>query len=599
MVGRAQKQLSKDEAKKRPADKYFFQVGNNYVIPGTSIKGMLRNVMEMMSQSQLNPVSDKVIFWRNITGGSSNDRGRGRNTGRNQPESENTKLYKSHFGSKALGGYLKKNGSEYSLFTSGKEIVHADSKPKVKQGEDGLYWTCAIPHPGVTDRNGRSVSFHHGYKFDPVDQCRHELEVDARTARYFIGQMSDAAKKMWRDEEKKLSRGGARVFYTVQGGNPDLIEYLGTARYFRIPYQHTPRDLTLEQGRIKGSFVEDNDFVLNLFGLVGKNKSKEDVTRRGRIAVGQCVLKGKPWKNPGGDEGFNAILNGPKPSCVQHYLRQQVAGDVTWNGKNDLDVLNNYDYDKQKYQEYARSGRSSGLTREEYSRGRLRGFKYYWHRDHMECWNELNDKYEEERKKAGQLDRRGNKQESNFSTWSCLHPLEEGAAGSFEIRVDRLSKAELGAVLEALLLGELPGGAHYHRMGMGRPLGLGAVEIKISDVRVNRGRQLYGSLIGRGTSSLSMSDEEMKDCRLQFYKEVLKTAGFKEDDLNSLDFEQARQKFLRTEWMRALSAMSNFDRKPDYEATVYMGIKFDKKYPDRPLFKDRPILPDAVQVVNG
>jgi hypothetical protein len=61
-----------------------------------------------------------------------------------------------------------------------------------------------------------------------------------------------------------------------------------------------------------------------------------------------------------------------------------------------------------------------------------------------------------------------------------VRPWEKGAAWKFEVRFDNLNDLELGMLLYALS----PANEFRHKIGMGKPLGLGSIHVKVERVRV-------------------------------------------------------------------------------------------------------------------
>ncbi len=86
---------SRKKEKGEPSVKEFFSVDGKLLIPATSIKGMIRNYIEILSCSLLSPVTDEKIFYRSFV----------------------NKIYKEKFGinQKIKGGFLKKSGPNDEL----------------------------------------------------------------------------------------------------------------------------------------------------------------------------------------------------------------------------------------------------------------------------------------------------------------------------------------------------------------------------------------------------------------------------------------------------------------------------------------------------
>jgi CRISPR-associated protein (TIGR03986 family) len=130
------------------------------------------------------------------------------------------------------------------------------------------------------------------------------------------------------------------------------------------------------------------------------------------------------------------ILSGPKPTTFQHYLVQ--------------DRSLNHDPDKKS--SLAHYGTSPMETQ-------IRGHKLYWHKG-------TNPDIE-----ASEVERTHEKQLTR------IIPLKPGVQFKFRIYFENLRREELGALLWVLNLPGGPNKTYRHKLGMGKPLGMGAVAI--------------------------------------------------------------------------------------------------------------------------
>ena len=124
--------------------------------------------------------------------------------------------------------------------------------------------------------------------------------------------------------------------------------------------------------------------------------------------------------------GFPKILSSPKPTAVQLYLEQKHGAKkpVGW----DSDAL-------------------------------IRGYKLYWHQRNCADW------------------RNKDQHEANDQTAHKIQPVKKGTKFFANIRFERLSEDELGALLKTLRIN----GDHLCcKIGKGKSLGLGSIEITSS-----------------------------------------------------------------------------------------------------------------------
>ncbi len=218
------------------------------------------------------------------------------------------------------------------------------------------------------------------------------------------------------------------------------------------------------------------------------------------------------------DKKAPKILSTPKPTTFQHYLVQ--AGD---NNRQ----LNNYN-----------------------SPAALRGYKCYWHKS-GNGWEET--------------DRAA--LEKHASQYTRIKAVRPGVTFSGTIRFENLSDVELGALLFAL---DLPEGC-FHKLGMGKPLGLGSVKVTprlyLSD-RQARYQDLFAEL------ELQESDK-IPELKRKFETHILTEIGAADS-----------KNLWETERLRELGTILNLETGRRLEkVNRYMTITPNNE------FKNRPVLP--------
>lgn len=282
----------------KPALCSFLEVNGKKIIPGTSIKGMLRSLLEILSFSNMLPVSDQPLFWRRV------DR----------------ESYRDFFPGEVRGGYLRKYGAEYTLV---KTIVIARDK------HDGKNPGCEEVRTGGIRVRGRESKV---YDFRVPPQDAKGLPVSHDLVNNLWAQITPDQEKRWPEKtrDKLLSRHpGLPVFYreSRDGG----IAELGFCRFFRLRYDYTPYKLAYWDG------VEVRpDFADLLFGTAEKDSS-----RKGRVSVSPAVVDGGPYRK----EGMVVVLGGPKPTCLPLYLvqdPQRVERMKRNKDKNDVSTMLSY-----------------------------------------------------------------------------------------------------------------------------------------------------------------------------------------------------------------------------------------------------------------
>lgn len=234
---------------------------------------------------------------------------------------------------------------------------------------------------------------------------------------------------------------GKPVFYTAVGSQ---VTCFGHCPNFRIPARQkigsveravTPFDM-IPEALLEGS---EPDLADALFGWVEDREDGVGPKKQcaGRVFFGDAQYTGSRagvWYRP--QPIIPHTLSGPKPSTFQHYLVQ--------------DRRQNHDPDrKETLAHYATPRGETGI----------RGHKLYWTRGE----NPPIEASAKELEHESQLTR--------------ITPLKPGVSFTFKVRFENLRVEELGALWWALALPAGEGQTLCHRLGMGKPLGMGAVKL--------------------------------------------------------------------------------------------------------------------------
>lgn len=251
-----------------------------------------------------------------------------------------------------------------------------------------------------------------------------------------------------RPEPDGRLRDGDPVFFLREKGE---LTFIGRAQMFRLPYEKRPLDLVPPALRR----AADIDYAEALFGFVRTHQELTELgtdilqgdKRRayaGRVIVTDGVLQSNQtniWLAEKFDEEITPrILASPKPTAFQLYLTQQ-------NPDKDKE-LDHYD-----------------TPLDDSYKTVIRGHKRYWPQD-LGTDQEAR-KAIEEHIKPGPEDT----QHTRFK------PLNTRVKFSFQVHFENLSASELGALCWTLHPHGEEGKRYYHHLGMGKPLGMGAVEL--------------------------------------------------------------------------------------------------------------------------
>lgn len=300
-----------------PATCAFMRLNGQSVIPGTSIKGMLRSLMEIMSFSNMLPVSKKRLFWRRV----------------NRPD------YRSFFSQDGVsGGFLRKQGATYLLYP----VKVYPQKPNEPRIEGCL----KVKTGGFPLKTGGMSKV---YYFAMPSSRIQPIELPVELISTFMDQLTPKQEERYPKAglDKLMTAAdspGMPIFYRTD--EQGKIVELGSCRYFRLKYRYSPHDLAYPDGQKAGQ-----DFVTSLFGTVGEDNFA------GHVSVEPCRLQGRLYR----EKGVDVVLGGPKPTCLPLYIVQnpRAVRTISSGKKNDPDSMASYNDSKSK----------------------LRGHKLYWHHD--------------------------------------------------------------------------------------------------------------------------------------------------------------------------------------------------------------------------
>ena len=415
----------------------FFAPTGIPIIPGSSLRGMIKNLFKIVTCSAMRAgedYHDQVLYFRTMADKKDNMR----------------KLYTTEMATtvrkgtntisetKAEAGYLvQQTGDDgYYICPAEFDIMNygggRQPENEVRWGEPGsgradchtgrmskkgTYtrhrdpdWTQRIPVPDNVVRAYRE------------DSSRKGVELLDEEKGNFCAKKGNAAASFtgWDD-----IRFVAPCFYKTDAQGE--IAHFGFGRFYRIAYHMSIGDhvLRMESDRI--------DYTDALFGRREEREharvGREQTNRRSgckelwasRLAFADAVPKETPRTEA---PHFPQILSAPKPTAVQLYLEQ----------KNGADRLAHWD--------------SAGVP--------IRGYKLYWHQKNGTAW--MNREQDQ----------------PNTQTKCKIQPVAAGNTFYGSIRFERLSEDELGALLKVLCLCD---GHLLCKIGKGKPIGLGSIEI--------------------------------------------------------------------------------------------------------------------------
>ncbi len=432
----------------------FSNYKEKYFIPGSSLKGMFRNVLEILSCSKLNKkmVSKRRYSFRDLTQGSlymrSYNPSKVKAGWLKQKvdgeweicECEDFYLIHHEEVDKALGttfrkdflekaprdksamckyDLIKKKGSSLDIKFTPKVV---DKRKKAIFDEEGEYSGRIVFTGQSSKRNeGKKPSgkVHEfvfvGKKLSSPIKVGEEQQDDFKFI-YYNDESNNISKdwKYWRD---KLEGGSEIPVFFTKNHDDKTLNHFGLAFMYKLPYNNS-----IHQMNPIKSYDDNLDMAETIFGRTADHK--DDHSLKGRVFIGNAFSdNAKPVDS---ENNKKDIFATPKASYYPFYLVQD---------KNNNPYIT--------YQDD----------------GTLRGFKRYPVRTKIS-----NRDYTEEQKK-------------NTNVFSEYSPLCEGSKFNAKIRFHNLRKIEIGALISAITFNNQKN--CFHSLGGAKSYGYGKVDVKI------------------------------------------------------------------------------------------------------------------------
>lgn len=462
--------LTKEEAEKIEKkedfiNSDFFSPAGKLRIPGSSLRGMTRTMVEIVSWGKFGFYDNKRLFYRGLA-----DKSNLKKEYQNKMTSmdPNSRSKRALF--KFSAGLLINEGFKYYILpaTSFEQIKKEDARDAVR-GIKAEYKT--FQYYELPDQKYLVVSGDMENRIDPKKSKNHDWIINMQensqqiaiprkdVENYLIDY--DTNKSARSKDSKNLQnlldlskKDNVPCFYVkwIDSENNARISF-GHTGFFRLSYQKTIED------HIPPYLRDSNkiDIIDIAEAIFGNEKSFA-----GRVFFEDALYEGQDNVSLG--EKIPNILSSPKPTTFQHYLEQEKNPDI----KN----LNHYN-----------------------SSANIRGHKLYWHKSGYK-WEET------ETLKEG----------DNVHT--KINPVKAGTKFKGKIRFENLSNVELGALLFAL---ELPDGC-CHKIGMAKPLGLGSIKITPKLYLSDR-KKRYESLFEEWETPIEKSNK-INDFKTAFEKYI-------------------------------------------------------------------------------
>ncbi|MEQ8192263.1 MAG: TIGR03986 family CRISPR-associated RAMP protein, partial [Candidatus Eremiobacterota bacterium] len=480
----------------------FFSPGGKTRIPGSSLRGMIRNLVEIVTFGKFSFFDDKMLYFRGLA-----DKSNLRKEYQQRMSSQDKNSRKAIY--KMSAGVLYKEGFYYFIkpVESYKQILKKEARQKVSQtGKTYKEFNFYKLNEGYLVVSGDMKNKKRDWLISFPKQNVNPIPIPEEDVKNYNNDITRAEKVP--NLIKLSAKGEVPCFYVKW--RKDRISF-GHTGMFRLVYEKTIKE------HISGQLQDNNkvDIAESIFG--------NEKTFAGRVFFEDIFME-ENQNNVSMGEKTPKILSSPKPTTFQHYLVQ--TGD-------DIRQLNHYNTDAS-----------------------LRGYKLYWHKSGKN-WEEKN---------LAEIDK-------HKTQYTRINPVREGIKFTGKIRFENLSDVELGALLFSL---DLPQEC-CHKIGMGKPLGLGSVKITPTLFLSDR-KKRYESLF---------TEWDIQEC-----KDINK---FKKDFEKYIieKTEEKKQNLWEVDRLKELKIMLNFQHGVNLELkNNYMEIQSRNGNE----FRDRPVLPKPTKI---
>lgn len=578
------------EAKDCPDFFYIDPVTTKPVIPGSSLRGMLRTLIEIISYSKISQVSDyKRLFFRAVA---------------TLPKEDSlAEAYKQYIiPSKIKAGYLKHDGNSWFIHPARNLDIKSQSRdrkasstsfacvkeedlspadfPEFKKFDDPGYLPQEIPvsfqnikkpkgsyiAEDVTvpekyplnqgklvasgnmkqnnDPESESIRTYHCVVFAPSSNPK-RYKIDPDAIKHYLNALTEFQTQTPFDKKLGMLKEDRPVFY-CQPEQGDIVTLFGHSPYFRIPYSPNGDGKAATVVDFIPENLRDNsviDIADALFGFVKRDKQSKKIQQScaGRIFVSDATCVSSS------DDIFMTqgviipkILASPKPTTYQHYLVQPQETNA----------------DKKNLKHYASKPNEETV---------IRGHKLYWHKgSHPDIQHP-------------------NPNEASDTQTTQIKPIKSGVHFQFTIHFENLSDVELGALMWIFDIAQ--NNRYRLSLGMGKPLGMGAVKIE-NNLYLNKRKIRYTKLFNNNYWETAESLDDNPDYQQLFEDYML---------------QKLRQtgKFKDIPRIKMLLAMLSWES-PALSQTRYMEIKREQNSLDGEPneYKTRRVLPTPLQVMG-
>jgi CRISPR-associated protein (TIGR03986 family) len=591
----------------------FFHHGNNAVpvIPGSTLRGMTRSLVEILAYTKVNFVNDSQLIHRAVADTTS----LGMKYRKQMLGPDKGTMHYDYPSRNLKGGYLEIRDGKYyirpAMENNGESFVHIEQTALSGLGSliDNIVYvdksTIRTEEHNRGEHNDITLDLALAQNISGTPQPSYILAKLVKTKSIGRKHMdcavfepdSDDAKlirisdEMWRiyKDDRDMQRGikgrrlenhGDALFYLLNDSG-DLV-FFGPTMMFRLPYTNTVQDFIPEIL----SCSDIVDLAETIFGTVESPRKMPKFDGRqlaGRVFFSDaiCITPNPFFTNDNQGRFVPKILSSPKPTSFQLYLNQPVP--------NSRDTLRSY-YD-------------AGETV-------IRGSKCYWHKKDISTagFDAVSETVRFHPQGKGVQERK-RRNDGHYEPWkeskqhTIIKPVKKDTEFVGKVYFENLLEEELGALLTALELPE----TKRHRIGMAKPYGLGSVEIETELILQNQVKR-YASLFDE--QNHTWCDDKKNQSEIAQIKENA-TNTFKTKVLthynNLVQQSSKAAEFWQIPRLQALSTMLEWETASNFHRKEYAGLQARD---DKTMWRGRHVLPypqnvqsnsepKLIQVVNS
>ena len=456
----------------------FCNYKGKYFIPATSIKGVLKTLVEVMSFSKLQ-LQDKRLAYRDL----------------NHPSYKK----KAMDTNKIYMGWMRKEGEDVIIESLGK-VTNGETRIKYKQMYDYFdeklvdklkrtkeaYKKYAIfkdksfqidigtvVFTGSTGNKTREFLFPNTKPQKVHRFSQEDALFKTFLHSYYIGTPNES--KDWKNLWSKKFQAGEKIPVFFQLDDDENIKHFGLSMLYKLPYEHTLQSL-LENYQ---EFQEKPDLAETIFGFV-----KESDALKGRVFFSHFFATQPKNYN----KTVILPLSSPRATFYPNYVVQCSPDGAT-----------------QKFITY------------DHKNAILRGFKFYPPRRELITSDEMCEK--------------------NANICTRFRPLDAGSTFVGKMRFHNLKTVEIGALLAAITF--IGNERCFHKIGMAKAYGFGTVALSIEKTTLKHKEKHYIDTFTKTIeNSLHLQTAFMQHPRVKALFKLCSYDSFSDKELRFMDIKR-------------------------------------------------------------